>query len=111
MRETDRREDGGEASVRLGLFVPPDLFWIEGHFPEQPILAAVVQVREAALHARECWPDLGSLSNVKRAKFRKPILPADAVRLQLRRRAGSLLVTFEFVRDDEVCSSGSLDFG
>ncbi len=84
--------------------------WFEGHFPGEPILAAVVQVREVVCLVREGWPDLRYLVRIKRAKFRKPILPGDELTLQLKHRAGASLVTFEYARDGETCSGGTLEF-
>ena len=85
--------------------------WLEGHFPEDPILAAVVQVREALWFVGENWPELPSLVRIKRAKFRRPIRPLDALTLQLKREAFSPHVTFEYSRNGEVCSGGNLEFG
>ena len=92
------------------LLVPADLRWVEGHFPEQPILAAVVQVGEALRLVRECWPDMATFRRIKRGKFRRPIFPPDEIRLSLTRRDGASLVSFEYTRDGEACSGGTLEF-
>ena len=93
------------------MHVPVDLCWLEGHFPQDPILAAVVQVREAVCLVSESWPDLQGLVRIKRVKFRRPIRPADELALQLKRKTHARRVTFEYSRDGEVCSGGSLEFG
>jgi len=91
--------------------VPVDLRWLEGHFPQEPILAAVVQVREVVCLATESWPDLAGLVRIKRVKFRKPIRPRDELTLHLKRKNRTAHVTFEYSRDGEACSAGSLEFG
>jgi len=96
--------------VQFALTVPADLRWLEGHFTEEPILAAVVQVREVLGFVREDWPDLPAVSRIKRAKFRQPIRPLDRLTLRLKRKTDAPLVTFEYARDGEVCSGGSLEF-
>ena len=107
--QRDRRDD--TECVRITLRVPIELRWLEGHFPEDPILPAVVQVREALGFVRDNWPDLPGLLRIKRAKFRRPIRPLDALTLKLRRKERSPHVTFEYSRDSEVCSGGNLEFG
>ena len=108
-RQRDCRD--GTECVRIALRVPIELRWLEGHFPEDPILPAVVQVHEALRFVRESWPDLPGLVRIKRVKFRRPIRPLHALTLQLGRKDRSPRVTFEYSRDGEVYSTGNLEFG
>jgi 3-hydroxyacyl-[acyl-carrier-protein] dehydratase len=54
-----------------------------GHFPERPILPAVVQIM-AALHvAGEVWKGVSDTSlSVERAKFTLPIVPGDEIEVR-----------------------------
>jgi len=110
--ECDRQEGhptDGE-SAQLVLRVPVDMFWLEGHFPGDPILPAVVQLAEAMRLIRQRWPDLEGLGKIRRAKFRRTIHPADQLTLQLKRMDGGRRVVFEYSREGEICSSGKLEF-
>ena len=101
----------GDAEVHeLTLRVPSDLEWLRGHFDDQPILAAVVQLWEVQLHARAIWPDLITPKRVTKAKFRRPIRPENRLLLHLRRTGEKSRVSFEYRRDDERCSSGVMAF-
>ena len=106
----DSRREGRTEILRLSLRVPPDLRWLRGHFDGQPILAAVVQLLEVQWHVREIWPDLAAPRRITRAKFRRPIRPGDRLLLRLRRTGGRGQASFEYLRHDEVCSSGTMVF-
>lgn len=110
VREHKSDHRGGVESVRVSLRVPVELRWLEGHFCGDPILAAVVQVREALCFVRASWPDLPRLARIRRAKFRSPIRPLDELVLQLQRRSDDPRVTFEYSRGGAACSGGSLEF-
>ena len=95
---------------RLSLRVPAELRWLRGHFDDYPVLPAMVQLWEVQLHVREIWPDLAIPRRITRAKFRRPIRPEDLLRLRLQRTDAGLQASFEFRRDDEICSSGVMLF-
>ena len=101
----------GDAEVHeLTLRVPSDLEWLRGHFDDQPILAAVVQLWEVQLHARDIWPDLITPQRVTKAKFRRPIRPENRLLLRLKRQGETRRASFEYRRDGELCSSGVMAF-
>ena len=79
--------------------------------PLDVLLAPFLRLREVACLAAESWPDLAGLVRIKRAKFRKPIRPTDELMLELKRKGHTPHVTFEYSRDGETCSGGSLEFG
>ncbi len=106
----ERRDDGELEIHELALVVPSSLRWFQGHFDGNPVLAAVVQLREVLWHTTTIWPDLTALRRVTGAKFRRPIRPLDSLRLRLERTRGSAKARFTFVRGNETCSSGVLDF-
>ena len=90
--------------------VPADLRWFEGHFNGNPVLPAVVQMREALRLVASIWPDLESLRRITRAKFQRPIRPSDLLQVSLTRVRGTNKAAFEFRRKGETCSSGTLEF-
>ncbi len=106
----ERRDDGELEVHELALEVPSNLRWLQGHFDGNPVLAAVVQLREVLQHTATIWPDLTALRRVTAAKFRGPIRPLDSLRLRLERTRGAGKASFAFVRGDEICSSGVFEF-
>ncbi len=90
--------------------VPADLRWFEGHFNGNPVLPAVVQMREALRLVTSIWPDLESLRRITRAKFQRPIRPSDVLQVSLTRVRGTNKAAFEFRRKGEMCSSATMEF-
>lgn len=105
-----RRDDVDVEIYEFEVNVPPDLYWLRGHFEGNPVLPAIVQVHEVLRLVRDTWPDLAGLRRITRVKFQKPIRPSDALRLRLARVRGSKKAAFEYRRDGKTCSSGTLDF-
>ena len=105
-----RRDDGEVESHEFELRVPSDLRWFRGHFEDNPVLPAVVQILEVLRLVTTTWPDLARLRRITRAKFQKPIRPSDALRLHLTRVRGVRKATFEYRRGGKTCSSGGLVF-
>ncbi len=104
-----RTLEGGVEIHRFAVRVPAGLRWFEGHFEGNPVLPAMVQLREAMFLVAAIWPDLAGLRRISRAKFRRPIRPADALELVLRRTVGTPRVQFEYLRGGEACSGGVLE--
>jgi 3-hydroxymyristoyl/3-hydroxydecanoyl-(acyl carrier protein) dehydratase len=78
-----------------------------GHFPGQPVLPAVVQLLDLVLpEVAATWPELGSVRELRRLKFLRPVLPGDTVDLVLVREAAA--IRFTISARDEVAASGAL---
>jgi acyl-coenzyme A synthetase/AMP-(fatty) acid ligase len=88
--------------ARLGYF--------QGHFPDHPVLPAVVQLQRLALAlARRRWDDLGPLTGLGRVKFRKLVGPGDEVTITFERPRADL-VKFVMTAQGEPVSSGNMNF-
>ncbi len=99
-----------DADDRLQVRVPASLGFFRGHFPSDPILPGVVQLHYLALaQARTRWPELGAVVRVTRVKFKRPIVPGEALVLALARKR-SELVEFSLSCGEQVASSGLLHF-
>lgn len=106
----DARFAEAAADVReLRLVAPRELAWFRGHFDGNPILAAVVQMREVTAWLAATWPDLGAPTLMKKLKFKSPIRPEQEIVLRLSRRSGAREVVFSLSRGGAVCSSGTLE--
>ncbi len=69
------------------LIVQPELAWFDGHFPGDPILAGVVQIRWAIAAARELLGVTAGPAAVQQLKFKAPIRPGARLELEVRRVA------------------------
>lgn len=77
------RNDGDRQ--RFLLEVGDDLAWLDGHFPQIPILAGVVQLHWAGLLARHAFGLETFPRDIVRLKFQHPVLPPALLELALRR--------------------------
>jgi 3-hydroxymyristoyl/3-hydroxydecanoyl-(acyl carrier protein) dehydratase len=102
--------DGADA-LQLTLRVPPQLAWFEGHFPNQPLLPAVIQTHWALAYARRHFtlpPTFLSMHNLKFSRF---VMPGAVLKLRLTYSAARSELSFEYTEADAPCSSGRIRFG
>jgi 3-hydroxymyristoyl/3-hydroxydecanoyl-(acyl carrier protein) dehydratase len=90
------------------LWVPEDLKWFDGHFPDQPILAAVVQL-SWALHFADLPAALeAAFSHLHRLKFMAIVASRTVLKLRLTRTEDSL--SFHLASSETAHSKGRFDF-
>lgn len=90
-------------------FVDSKSVYFAGHFPDLPILPAVVPIANMILPlARRAFAELGPLKRVFRARFRKPIFPGQELLIRLRRDAS--VVAYEIHCEGELAASAQLHF-
>merc|ERR1711964_513955 len=72
--------------------------FFQGHFPQQPVMPGVLQMEALAqlgawLLLREQGADgqLGYFASIKEAKFRRPVIPGDQLRLEVEERGHGLV--------------------
>lgn len=92
--------------VRLQFAVTAGLPWMEGHFPESPVLAAVAQVHIAVRAGEEVWGYLPASFACSRLKFRRALTPGDVVTLELTRKAERGELAFAYHCEGVVASEG-----
>lgn len=103
----ERTESGERCLIRAR--VPPELRYLEGHFPGNPIVPGVAQLVPLVYReARIAWPDLPAPSAIRRLKFLEALRPGDALELELLRDASKL--RFAIRRGEAMCSHGVLTF-
>ncbi len=81
-----------EVSIRI----TPDLFYLKGHFPVQPLLPGVVQLGWAYEFSKEIFGLESEFYGVPMLKFLLPILPDDDVILYLNFDITKQRIEFEF---------------
>ncbi|MDN5873928.1 MAG: hypothetical protein L0H29_06040 [Sinobacteraceae bacterium] len=94
------------------LFIPPELAWFVGHFPDQPVLPGVAQIGWAIRFARQAFQFDADPLRIDRVKFQQPIVPGDSVQLTLRHKLldGLSQVDWCYEKDARVSSRGRLAF-
>jgi len=83
---------GGDATS-VSYRVPANHPAFQGHFPGNPVLPGVVQIRLFLLSAKRLTGKEWELGEVKRAKFLRPVLPGQTVTVKMTAKAGDI---FEF---------------
>jgi len=77
--------------------IPADLVWFDGHFPDDPILPAVVQADWAIRCGRWLGFDPDRFAGFARLKFKAMIQPGMLVRLHLAKKGDDLKFAYESV--------------
>jgi 3-hydroxymyristoyl/3-hydroxydecanoyl-(acyl carrier protein) dehydratase len=85
-------ERTGATWLRRSLYLPRDLSWFDGHFPQEAILAGVVQIKWAIEAAAELRGDGARPASIQQLKFKAPIRPEMTLELTLDRQGESLIV-------------------
>lgn len=94
---------------RFLIEIGTDLSWIDGHFPQTPILAGVVQLHWASLLAQGVFGLNSFPRDIVRLKFQHPVLPPALLELILE-RIDDQKVQFRFLGPGRVHSQGRLLF-
>ena len=89
------------------LYLPPDLFWFKGHFPELPVLPGIAQTnwviewtlaQEEALTGRHI-----DFAGIEVVKFQKPLQSDQTVKLLMTWDAQKLLMAFVYLFAGKGC--------
>ena len=101
-----------ESTVSIDLVVQPDLEWFNGHFPDQPVLAGVVQVHWAVSLCQCFYPISGAFKQINNLKFKTVVLPDTCMRLQFEETVPGEKIKFRYqaITSTEIYSEGRLVF-
>jgi len=95
------------------LRIPPDLLYLQGHFPGHPLLPGIAQLVSIVLdRVHAMWPAFEQPRRITQLKFRRPIYPADELQLELERNAHEVRFTILRVSlaGPEPCTRGVMIF-
>lgn len=96
--------------VELSFFVPKDLYYFTGHFPNAPILAGVVQLHWAVEYAKEQFSfDHKNVQNLEVLKFKAVIVPGQNLQLTLTKKSNEKII-FSYVSEKGQHASGRIVF-
>jgi len=106
--ETQHSQEGD--TVELSFIVPKDLDYFNGHFPNAPILAGVVQLHWAVEYAKEQFSfDHKNVQNLEVLKFKAVIVPGQNLQLTLTQKSNEKII-FSFASDKGQHASGRIVF-
>lgn len=88
--------------------IPPDLRYLEGHFPGNPIVPGIAQLLLVERAVQRAWPELALPTSLRRLKFSAALGPGDQLEVHLERDGDD--VRFRIERAGERCSAGILGF-
>ena len=91
------------------LFVPAELVFFTGHFPDFPILPGVVQI-DWAINLADKTQLTGAFSGIMRLKFIHPITGDRTIRLDLAYASNGQQMEFKYYETAGLFSSGTLLF-
>ena len=97
--------------VELCITVPPTLLYLDGHFPNAPILAGVVQVDWAIHFGRAHFALPPQFLSIHALKFQRVIFADTPVTLELSHDLQKGVLQFRYSSDAAVHSSGRIFFG
>jgi 3-hydroxymyristoyl/3-hydroxydecanoyl-(acyl carrier protein) dehydratase len=94
--------------AELDLFIPPDLAYLEGHFPQQPIVPGVVLIDWVVLFAARHLNVPVEAAKAFAVKFRRLMLPGDSVTLIVHHTPGRPRLEFEYRNRQCALASGTI---
>ncbi len=87
--------------------LPDDFVGFQGHFPEYPIVPAVVQVLMAQIVAEEMLQLKAAISAVERSKFHRQLHPDDIIGVHCVRKIirGKNIIAAQLFVDEDIVAS------
>lgn len=95
---------------RLLIEVTSELCWFEGHFPDKPILAGVVQLHWAVLLSKKLFRLTGYPREVAKLKFQQLLIPPRVLEISLY-DSPTQQIRFRYTGQGRDYSQGRLNFG
>ena len=101
-----------EHQCRLDIFIGGDMHWLQGHFPQQPVVAGVVQTHWAGEIAKQIFATGDEVKRIDNLKFQQVILPEQCLQLTLEHQlaSDSCAIKFRYSKDEILFSEGKLVF-
>lgn len=99
-----------ERRALIDLVAQEDLDYFRGHFAACALLPGVVQINWAIDLGRRLLGLSGAFRELKGVKFVRVIAPGDELTLRLTCDEARRELKFEYVKDEEACSLGTVLF-
>ncbi|MDH5190243.1 MAG: thioester dehydrase [Gammaproteobacteria bacterium] len=98
-----------DQTISLELRLPHDLGYLQGHFPDAPILPGVVQIDWAIAFAKRYLGIDGEFNKMENVKFKNIISPDALLNLTIVKKDNEK-ITFEYQSEKGNHSSGRIYF-
>lgn len=95
-------------SCRIAIVLTADAPCFDGHFPDFPVLAGVVQLHWVRRFAAHLLAVDGAFAGMEQIKFSGIVRPGEGLELQLNLDAANLCITFAYEMAGRKVSSGRL---
>lgn len=99
--------EAGHPQLTFAFTLTADTIYLQGHFPQAPILPGVTQLDWAIQLAAQHWGTAESVQTIEVLKFNDMILPTANVTLELERKRDNC-VLFRYHHNGQAYSSGRL---
>ena len=93
------------------LIVPEELYFLQGHFPDRPIVPGVTQVHWAISLSRSVLPLKPTFLGIEALKFHRIIKPLTHLRLEVEHVEASGKLRFSYTSELGQHSQGRILFG
>lgn len=103
-------ESADSDRLELQLRIPPDLLYLQGHFPGEPVLPGVVQVHWAIGLAAERFGLQPRFRAIEGLKFHRVIEPGIRLTLAIEYDAAAGKLRFSYASGDDMYSQGRVLF-
>jgi 3-hydroxymyristoyl/3-hydroxydecanoyl-(acyl carrier protein) dehydratase len=104
------RESIAPARAEFEITVPEQLFYLQGHFPQQPILPGVIQIHWAVQLAAARLGIESTFKGIEALKFHRVIKPLTPLKLTLEQAEKTGKLHFSYQSDLGVHSQGRIAF-
>lgn len=96
----------------IDITIGSDMHWLEGHFPQQPVVAGVVQTHWAGEFSKHVFNLGDEFIRIDNLKFQQVILPGQSLQLTLDYSVAtdSRAVKFRYLQGETIFSEGKLVF-
>ena len=100
----------GAGQAEFELHVPPELYYLQGHFPAEPVLPGVVQVHWALQLAGEHFELRSKFAGIQALKFHRVITPETPLKLDIEMLEAGGKVRFRYTSALGIHSQGRVLF-
>jgi 3-hydroxymyristoyl/3-hydroxydecanoyl-(acyl carrier protein) dehydratase len=104
------RESIAPTRAEFEINVPEELYYLQGHFPQQPILPGVIQIHWAIQLAASRLGVKPLFSGIEALKFHRVIKPLTPLKLTLEQAEKTGKLHFSYLSDLGVHSQGRIVF-
>lgn len=104
------KHDKEAGEILFKVFIPADLIFFKGHFPDLPVLPGVAQIYIAEQLATRYLSAFGDFTGMKQLKFSRIIKPGGFLFLALELNPKKMTLSFQLYDEAEVKSKGLISY-